>query len=147
MSRYSATIEKVEDYKNTYIPQANDLRKVALIIDVLRHSYMNEKDISLALKFSTRQSQYYSDALRFLDLIESIKYGKHCLIGLTEEAIKIFEKGSVEIRLRKYILENDYLTKYQERLDRTTEVGDATKSRRKKSYDSWETWVKGKIGS
>lgn len=147
MSRYSATIEKVEDYKNTYIPQANDLRKVALIIDVLRHSYMNEKDISLALRFSTRQSQYYSDALRFLDLIESIKYGKHCIIGLTKEALAFFENGSVEGKLRRYILQNDYLTLYKKRLNETKDVSDNTRNRRQKSFESWESWVKGKVAN
>lgn len=141
MSKYSVTLEKINTYENTYIPQANDLNKIALIIDVLRKSWINEKDIALALSFSDRQSMYYADALRFLDLIDSFEYGNNTMIGLTEEAYKYFEKGDVKKKLRNHIFVGMYIERYEERLNKSSKIGEDTQKRRKQSLEAWKRWM------
>lgn len=141
MSKYSVTLEKIGTYENTYVPQANDLNKIALIIDVLRKSWINEKDIALALSFSDRQSMYYADALRFLDLIDSFEYGKNTMIGLNNDAYKYFEKGDVKKNLRKHILDGMYIERYETRLNKRSNIGEDTQKRRKQSLEAWKRWV------
>lgn len=151
-NKNKATVELVkliiESNEHMYIPQANDLNKIVIIIDILKESFINENDISKAIHFHKRQTQYYADALRFLEIIDTLYYGKHTLIGLKEDMHKYFEKGSTAKLLKKYILENNFLEQYEERLTtnftKENKIGSETYKRRKQSLDAWKRWINDK---
>ena len=133
---YTMALVKVGNYKNSYIPQANNLNKIVVIIDVLKHSYINEKDISMALYFPTMKSAYYADALRFLEIIETLKYGNNKLVGLSEKMIDYFgTKRNTKQLLKDYIINGKYLDKYEKRL-KEEDLNDATTKKREESFNS-----------
>lgn len=142
MSKFSVALQKIEQYKNTFIPQANDLNKIVTLIEVLKKTWINEDDIHLVFAFSTRQAHYYGDALRFLTLVESFQYGgKITMMGLTEEAFKAFEKGSVKKNLQKWIISKELIEVYEERILKSDDINSETQKRRKNSLESWRRWI------
>lgn len=135
----------IEKYTMIYTPQANKIDKICTAIEVMKHSFINEKDLSSGFSMSARQAEYYSDALRFLGLVDTMSYNGQTLIGLTPQAQEYFgTTRNVETTLAKWILENDLIVKNKEALDRNISgLNEVTRKRRQQSYEAWKKFIEG----
>lgn len=141
MARYSKTLEAVTSYVNDRIPQANKLDNVCKIIKGMDGKFMSEKEISKLLKFSERQSGYYGDALRFLDLIETFEHEGQAMIGLNKKGLMILNSPNVCDALAEHIVAGDYITEYERRVASYPHSSTKTQDRRKQSLDAWKKWI------
>lgn len=62
-----------EEYTNWPIPQANDLDKVASVVDSISHEATTADSIGEAIEVGERQGSYYANAAGYLGLVEKHK--------------------------------------------------------------------------
>lgn len=149
--KFNATISRdlddvIEKYTTIYTPQANKVDKICTAIEVMKHSFINEKDLSSGFSMSARQAEYYSDALRFIGVIDTIQYNGQTLIGLTPNAQQHFAgRRDVEQALATWMIKNQILEKNKIALEKNINgLNEVTKGRRQQSYDSWRKFVEEK---
>lgn len=66
-------------------PQANNFKRVINLCELLSQENMTKDDITLNYAFDPRQTNYYTDAGRYLGLIDKRRDNKKIVYSLTEE--------------------------------------------------------------
>ena len=140
LKKINAEIKVVKEYEEVMIPQANNMKRIVTAIRVMRHSPINERDIATGFAMAKRQGDYYVNAMRFLNLINTFEYGKEKIISLTVEAMEFFSKGTIEKNLRIWILDKKLLEEYEGKIEKYNS-DTTTKKRRMQSLNAWKKWV------
>jgi hypothetical protein len=92
---------------NVAFPQANVFERVVNLCEILKKNRLTIEQIAELYTFETRQARYYSDAGRYLGLIE--KDEKEKIFNLTEKGYRIFNLNlkNRQLELVKCILEHE----------------------------------------
>lgn len=72
-------------------PQADTFERVINICELLREQDLSRNDVTEQYAFDARQTNYYTDAARYLGLIEKSKDGREPLYKLSEKGHKILK--------------------------------------------------------
>lgn len=74
-------------------PQANVFERIVNLCELLKGTPMNREQVTENYAFDSRQTNYYTDAARYLELIEKNKENGAPVYYLTERAKKILRNG------------------------------------------------------
>lgn len=89
----------IEIYKRTKIinepevpfPQADSFERIINLCELLNESELTRDEITTNYDFDSRQTNYYTDAARYLGLVHKRKEGREVIFSLTEEGEKLFK--------------------------------------------------------
>jgi len=70
-------------------PQANSFKRVINLCELLNKSELTKDEITTNYDFDPRQTNYYTDAGRYLGLIHRRRVGRESIFSLTEEGRKL----------------------------------------------------------
>ena len=147
-------------------PQADKFERVINICELLNEKILSRNEITAKYSFDVRQTNYYTDAARYLGLLEKSKLNGTVTYKLSDSGKKIFERGYKERQLifcRKILSHKvfaDTLKLYFERgeMPSTAEIislmknanlynvaGDSTFERRTSTIKGWLNWIIGLI--
>jgi hypothetical protein len=106
-------------------PQADDFKKIVDLISLLKDQNLTRDEITLNYQFDARQTNYYTDAARYLNLVEKCidNPTQKVFFQLTTEGNYIVELGYKRkiLKLTEKILENEVFYKtYQLTLENGT---------------------------
>ena len=157
------SINLVEEPQGIPFPQANSFGRVINLCELIyENDSLSRDEITNNYDFDTRQTNYYTDACRYLGLISKIKGNGTVKYFLTEKGKKLF---SINIRSRnlkfvQWILQHEafYLTFKQSieeynmpSIDEIVEImkvsnlykvdADSTFVRRASSISGWINWI------
>ena len=93
---------KIMDEPEIPFPQANNFNRIINLCELLYKNEMTKEDITENYYFDSRQTDYYTDAGRYLGLIDKKKENKIVKFYLTSEGKKIFKLKYKERQL-KYV--------------------------------------------
>ena len=83
--------------KNISFPQANDILRIINLIELLSDEQMTKQDITSKYAFDERQTNYYADAGRYLELIQKERdVNGNILFRLTQKGRYIMKLGYKE---------------------------------------------------
>lgn len=169
------TAEDIQDIlQNSFIvsepeisfPQADSFKRVINLCELLNESSMNRDQVTENYAFNVRQTNYYTDAARYLGLVEKIKENGTPVYNLTARARKILRKGYKQRQLDfcyqilRHKVFADVLKRYFETgvMPSTDEItlfmkqanlykveSDVTFKRRASTIRGWIEWVVGLI--
>lgn len=74
-------------------PQANNFRRVINVCELLSNAKMDRDQLTAEYAFDIRQTNYYTDACRYLELVEKEKDGVKVLYRLTSKGRLIINKS------------------------------------------------------
>jgi len=83
-------------------PQADSLKRIINLCELLSQGDMTRDDITLNYAFDPRQTNYYTDAGRYLGLINKYKENGEIVFSLTEEGQRIV-RSKYKIRQLKFV--------------------------------------------
>ncbi len=83
-------------------PQADSLKRIINLCELLSQSDMTRDDITLNYAFDPRQTNYYTDAGRYLGFINKYKENGEIVFSLTEEGQRIV-RSKYKIRQLKFV--------------------------------------------
>lgn len=93
-------IEKVEEPEIPF-PQADCLERIINLCELLKENPKNSQEITKYYDFDARQTDYYTNAGRYLGLIQKIKENRKNIFSLTQEGNEImnlsYEKRQLEL--------------------------------------------------
>lgn len=98
VSRSTRYIEEPE----IAFPQANNFRRIINLCELLAQDTMTKDDITLNYAFDPRQTNYYTDAGRYLGLIEKHQKNGQIFFSLTDEGQKIV-RSKYKTRQLKFV--------------------------------------------
>lgn len=93
--------------KEIPFPQANSMPRIINLLELLSVKNMSETEITSEYDFDERQTKYYTDALRYLQLVEKFKdENSNISYRLTEQGISLMQLGlkDRQLRIAKLIL-------------------------------------------
>ncbi|MGB3191943.1 MAG: translation elongation factor [Limnoraphis sp.] len=141
-------------------PQADDFNKVVDLLTLLSENDLTKDEITTKYQFTARQTNYYTDAGRYLGLVDKIKTSgsKEITFCLTEEGRSLMSKKhkSKILSLIKTILKYPVFYKTFEMRLQTGEIpkrnqvsdmmshlnlNNNTKYRRSQTVISWMKWI------
>ncbi|ERT04628.1 putative gATC--recognizing Type II restriction modification system (MmyCV) endonuclease subunit [Lyngbya aestuarii BL J] len=141
-------------------PQADDFNRVVDLLTLLYENDLTKDEITTKYQFTARQTNYYTDAGRYLGLVDKIKNSgsKEITFCLTEEGRSLMNKKhkskilSLIQRILKYpvfykTFEMTLQTGEIPQKDKVSEImsslnyGDKTKNRRFQTVRSWIKWI------
>ncbi|MEB3279464.1 MAG: translation elongation factor [Lyngbya sp.] len=141
-------------------PQADDFNRVVDLLTLLYENDLTKDEITTEYQFTARQTNYYTDAGRYLGLVDKIKTddSKEIAFCLTEEGRRLMNKKHKPkiLSLIKTILKYPVFYKTFEMTLQTGEIpqkdkvsemmsslnyGDKTKNRRFQTVRSWIKWI------
>jgi len=98
----SAVLNRVKIIQEPKIafPQADKFERVINLCELLLDNEMTRDDITLNYAFTPRQTNYYTDAGRYLGLIDKRKKDNEIVFSLTEEGRKILRSKYKERQLK-----------------------------------------------
>jgi len=79
----------IVDEPKVPFPQADNFKRVINLCELLSQDEMTRNDITLNYAFDPRQTNYYTDAGRYLGLIDKRRENNEIVFSLTEEGQKI----------------------------------------------------------
>lgn len=147
-------------------PQADSFKRVINLCELLNESSMNREQITEKYAFNVRQTNYYTDAARYLGLVEKSKENGTPVYNLTARAKSILRKGYKQRQLDfcyqilRHKVFVDVLKKYFETgvMPSTDEIillmkqaalykveSDETFKRRASTIRGWVEWIVGLI--
>ena len=147
-------------------PQADKFERVINICELLNEKILTRDDVTATYAFDARQTNYYTDAARYLGLLEKSKVNGAVTYELSDHGRKILSRGFKERQLNfcKRILSHkvfaDTLKLYFERgtMPSTAEIislmkdanlynvaGESTFERRTSTVKGWLNWIVGLI--
>lgn len=147
-------------------PQANVFERVISLCEMLNESSMNRNDITVKYAFDSRQTNYYTDAALYLDLVHKEKHDNVVVYSVTEECKSILNKGYKQRqlafcqRILSYKVFNNVLKRYFEtgvmpsqneiiqimkKANLSNIKSPSTYGRRASSVKSWINWIVGLI--
>ncbi len=145
-------------------PQADSFKRVINLCELLNETPMNRDQVTENYAFNARQTNYYTDAARYLGLIEKSKENGTPVYYLTERAKKIMHKGYKQRQLdfcyqilrhkvfadvlKKYfetgiMPTNDEITLYMKQANLYKVESDVTFKRRASTIRGWIEWIVG----
>lgn len=83
-------------------PQADSLKRIINLCELLSQNDMTKDDITLNYAFDPRQTNYYTDAGRYLGLINKYKENSQIFFSLTDEGKRIVH-SKYKIRQLKFV--------------------------------------------
>jgi hypothetical protein len=83
-------------------PQADNLKRVINLCELLAENEMDRDGITLNYDFDPRQTNYYTDAARYLGLVSKFQKEGKVYFGLTEEGQKII-RSQYQTRQLKFV--------------------------------------------
>lgn len=83
-------------------PQADSLKRIINLCELLSQGDMSRDDITLNYAFDPRQTNYYTDAGRYLGFINKYKENGEIVFSLTEEGQRIV-RSKYKIRQLKFV--------------------------------------------
>jgi hypothetical protein len=151
---------KVVCERDVTFPQADDFNRVVDLLTLLYENDLTKDEITTKYQFAGRQTNYYTDAGRYLGLVDKIKTSdsKEITFCLTEEGRSLMNKKhkqkilSLIQRILKYpvfykTFEMTLQTGEIPQKDKVSEImsslnyGDKTKNRRFQTVRSWIKWI------
>ena len=147
-------------------PQADKFERVINICELLNEKSLTRDEVTATYAFDARQTNYYTDAARYLGLLKKSKLNKAVAYELSDLGRKIFARGFKDRQLSfcKRILSHkvftDTLKLYFDRgtMPSTAEIislmkganlynvaGDSTFERRTSTVKGWLNWIVGLI--
>lgn len=147
-------------------PQANSFKRVINLCELINGASMNRNQITENYAFNSRQTNYYTDAARYLGLIEKSKENGIPTYYLTEKAKKILHKSYKQRQLDfcRQILEHkvfsivlkkyfdtgvmpsyDEIIMYMKKSNLYKVESDTTFERRASTVRGWIEWIVGLI--
>lgn len=147
-------------------PQADSFKRVINLCELLNETFMSRDQVTENYAFNVRQTNYYTDAARYLGLLEKSKENGTSVYYLTEKAKKILHKGYKQRQLdfccqilrhkvfadvlKKYfetgvMPSNDEITMYMKQANLYKVESDATFKRRASTIRGWIEWITGLI--
>lgn len=90
---------KIIEEPNVPFPQADSFKRVINLCELLSQEDMTKDDITLNYAFEPRQTNYYTDAGRYLGLIDKLTENNIILFSLTEDGKKI---GNLRYKARQF---------------------------------------------
>ncbi|NMB98262.1 MAG: transcriptional regulator [Clostridiaceae bacterium] len=90
------------DEPSVPFPQANSFKRVINLCELLFQSDMTRDDITTNYAFDQRQTNYYTDAGRYLGLIRKYRDNDQVCFSLTEEGRKII-RSKYKVRQLKFV--------------------------------------------
>jgi len=147
-------------------PQADSFKRVINLCELLNETSMNRDQVTENYAFNARQTNYYTDAARYLGLIEKNKKNGTPVYYLTEKAKKILRKGYKQRQinfchqilqhkifadiLKRYfetgvMPSNDEITLYMKQANLYKVESEATFKRRASTIRGWIEWIVGLI--
>ncbi|GHT70190.1 hypothetical protein AGMMS50239_38210 [Bacteroidia bacterium] len=148
-------------------PQADSFERVINLCELLRQrGFLSKEEITQNYDFDSRQTDYYSNAAKYLGLIENYKENGQIGCSLTQEGLRIFTLSIIDrqFAFAKLILSrtafNKTLQLYFEKgdipsYDEVVEImkqsklyninSDETYKRRASTVMSWVNWIIGLI--
>lgn len=95
-----STVQVAEELKFPF-PQADSFERVINLCELLKQKgFISKEDITRNYDFDHRQTDYYSNAARYLGLIEIRRENQQIGCTLTQEGIRIFNFPIVERQLK-----------------------------------------------
>lgn len=155
-------IRRVEEPENIPFPQADKMERVIDLLGLLLEKNLTKEEITENYQFDVRQTDYYTNAGRYLGLIDKSMdtITKEVIFQLTDEARKILIQNHKQryLSLIKMILSHEVFYKAfemmtqlsripskQEIVSLMTEINllgsDSTKGRRAGTVRSWLEWI------
>lgn len=147
-------------------PQADNFKRVINLCELLNESSMNRDQVTENYDFNARQTNYYTDAARYLGLIEKSKEKGTPVYNLTEIAKKILHKGYKQRQsdfcrlilrhkvfadvLKRYfetgvMPSNDEIILFMKNANLYKVESDVTFKRRASTIRGWIEWIVGLI--
>lgn len=143
-------------------PQANSMKRLINLCELLYNDEMTKEEITTTYDFDPRQTNYYTDAGRYLGLIDKRREDGEIKFFLTEKGKKLF-KMNLKVRQLKFIeliLEHKAFNKTLKEYFRTGQMpnkstivrfmkesnlynirSDNTFFRRAQTISSWISWI------
>ena len=143
-------------------PQANSMKRLINLCEILYNDEMTKEEITTTYDFDPRQTNYYTDAGRYLGLIDKRREDGEIKFFLTEKGKKLF-KMNLKVRQLKFIeliLEHKAFNKTLKEYFRTGQMpnkstivrfmkesnlynirSDSTFFRRAQTISSWISWI------
>ena len=155
-------IKKFEEEPKVAFPQADSFERVINLCELLLGEPRTKSEITENYAFDSRQTNYYTDAGRYLGLIKKYKYNKKIIFELTETGRKILNLRYKQRQLEfvKLILKHKafygYLRLYFEHSDQPTILDtieimkqcnlynikkESTYKRRSSTIRGWIEWI------
>lgn len=145
-------------------PQADNFERVINICELLNEQTLNRNEVTEEYAFDARQTNYYTDAARYLGLLEKKKDGVTPVYSLSEEGKRILNVGLKQRQLAycnlilSHKIFNETLREYFEKgnmppndeivnLMRNANLyhvgSDSTYARRSSTIKGWLNWIIG----
>lgn len=155
-------VEKFEEEPKVAFPQADSFERVINLCELLLEEPRTKSEITENYAFDSRQTNYYTDAGRYLGLIKKYKFNKKIIFELTEKGRKILNLRYKQRQLEfvKLILNHkafyEYLRVYFEHFDKPTTLEileimkqcnlynireESTYKRRSSTIRGWVEWI------
>ncbi|MDR2656153.1 MAG: transcriptional regulator [Oscillospiraceae bacterium] len=80
---------RIEQEPKTPFPQANNFKRVINICELLNEQELNRNDVTEQYAFDARQTNYYTDAARYLGLLEKKRKGSTPIYSLSDKGKRI----------------------------------------------------------
>ncbi|MEA5466993.1 type II restriction enzyme [Leptothoe sp. PORK10 BA2] len=158
------SLSPAESVEGIPFPQADKFERVIDLLGLLTEKELTKDDITENYQFDIRQTQYYTDAGRYLGLIDKTTDGDCVTFRLTDNAIKIFNSsyrnkylGIIAAMLNKPI----FYAVFKESLhngavpsrdvivtimqEANLSISGTTITRRASTVSSWVNWIWGQI--
>lgn len=94
---------KVIEEPQIPFPQANSFKRVINLCELLSQNEMSKDEITLNYAFDPRQTNYYTDAGRYLGLIDKSRQEKNVVFSLTSHGKSIIHSNRYKTRQLKYV--------------------------------------------
>lgn len=153
---------RIEPEPQIPFPQADRFERVINICELLQNSPLTDEEITEVYAFDSRQTNYYTDAARYLGLIEKATVSKTSLYKLSEKGRRILRKDfkNRQLEFCECILQHKIFHEAMKRViqegeipDKKTVVSlmkaenlfqigkDSTFERRATTVRSWTAWI------
>lgn len=162
-----ASSQSVLDDPKLPFPQANDFSRIVGLLTILgKHRFLTPNDITQLYSFDARQTGYYTNAARYLGLIEKLRDPTRHRItfALTKDGRNLISQSNRlrDLALIRRILQHevfyrsfllglkqggipDIPTIAQVMIDCGIDLGQVTRDRRAGAVRGWLTWIWGRI--
>ena len=132
-------------------PQADSFERVINLCELLKQrGFISKDDITQNYDFDHRQTDYYSNAAKYLGLIETIRENQQIGCTLTQDGFRILSHTVFQNTLKLYFDKGNVQTK-----DEVVEImknaklynidSEQTYKRRASTIISWTNWILGLI--
>lgn len=83
----------IENEPRISFPQADKFERVINLCELLNEKILSRDEVTAKYDFDSRQTNYYTDAARYLGLIEKMTVGRNVLYGLSDFGRKILQQS------------------------------------------------------